>query len=270
MNTTVAPPPSGAMAYDSNTSEVVYYGGVGLLGLCTSSTYEFNGQDWTDASSSISGSPGALALESMTYDPEYGGVVAYGGVCGVGIAGVSLTLSDTNTTWALYGSRWTELPTTANPLPTYGGNLAFDPDTGALLLFGGVHPSLVGASTVHQDLYGTTWICANDSWARLGPNLASSLSLAETGMNVTVHVANAVVSGPVSFNYSNLPCASNAASGPSVTCLATQVGNFTMKVNATVTLGLPGSPLGVANLTASTAIRVVQGSRWPRSPRVSA
>ncbi|HEV2166867.1 MAG TPA: kelch repeat-containing protein [Thermoplasmata archaeon] len=259
VSTTAAPPPSGAMAYDANASTVVYYGGVGLLGTCTGSTFEFNGKDWADVSSSVTGSPGALALESMTYDPEYGGVVAYGGVCGVGIAGVSLTLSDSNSTWGLSGGHWSELSASQAPAATYGGNLAFDPQTSALLLFGGVHPSLISAGKVQQDLSGTTWVCANDTWARLGPTLSSSRSLAETGMNVTVHVADAVLSGPTAFNYTGLPGSCSGVSGPSVTCLATATGNFTMHVNVTATLGLPGSPLSVTNLTASLGIRIVAG-----------
>ncbi|MCI4358651.1 MAG: kelch motif-containing protein [Thermoplasmata archaeon] len=259
VSTTVTPPPSGAMAYDANLSSVVYYGGVGLLGICTASTYEFRGGAWTDVSSSISGSPGPIALESMTYDPQYGGVVAYGGVCGLGIAGVSLTLSSSNSTWALSAGSWARVAARSAPAPSYGGDLAYDPSSAGLLLFGGVEPTLIGVGKVTQQLSGGTFLCAQYAWARLGPNLTSSASLAETGMNVTLHVANAVVSGNATYSYSGFPGVCANASGPTVQCRASQTGNFTMRMNATLLLGLSGSGLAVANVTASVAIQVVPG-----------
>ncbi|HEV2520490.1 MAG TPA: hypothetical protein VGX00_07770 [Thermoplasmata archaeon] len=257
--TSVTPPVFGAMAYDANLSKVVYYGGVGLLGLCTSSTYEFNGTAWVDVSSSISGSPGGIALESMTYDPYYGGVVAFGGVCGLGIAGISLTLSSSNATWVLNGNRWTQAAAANAPPPSYGGDLVYEPSTGGVLLFGGIHPTLVGLGSITQQLSGGSYTCVSNRWSLLGPTLVSNGPLAETGMNVTVRVANLIDSGPSNFTYTNLPGPCNGQTGPSLVCRPMAVGTYRISVNVSMTLGLVGSALGVANASASLSIRIVMG-----------
>jgi hypothetical protein len=262
VSTSDSPPVEGAMAYDPAISRVVYYGGVtSLLGVegCTSSTYEFNGTAWTDVSSSVSGTPGAIALESMTYDPSTSSVVAYGGVCGLGIAGVSVTLTASNSLWAFSGSAWTELPARQVPEATYGGDFEFDPGLPGFVLFGGVHPALIGLGSLTRQLSEESYTCWDALWAEIGPDLTSSVALAETGMNVTLKVTNAVTSGPSAYQYSGLPPGCGNATGPGVACRPTAVGNYTMSVNLTFALGLPGTAVGVANDSASTAIRVVQG-----------
>ncbi len=265
VSTTNAPPAEGAMAYDPAISRLVYYGGVSsLLGIqsCTARTYEFDGAAWTDVSSSVSGNPGAIALESMTYDPATSSVVAYGGVCGLGIAGFSLTLTTSNSMWGFSGTAWTELTAQKAPQPTYGGDFEFDPDLSGFVLFGGVHPTLIGGvGMLNRQLSEESYVCANASWTEIGPDLTSSVALAETGMNVTVHVTNVVTSGPSTYRYTGLPPGCGTATGPGVACRPTAVGNFTMTVNLTITLGLPGTTVGVANDTASAALRVVAGMR---------
>ncbi|HEV2429313.1 MAG TPA: kelch repeat-containing protein, partial [Thermoplasmata archaeon] len=137
------PPIEGSMAYDANLSEMIYYGGVGLLGLCTRSTFAFSGGQWTDISSTITGAPAGLAMTSMAYDAGQSRLLLFGGACGLGVAGIGLTLATSNATYALSGGAWTRLSVAGAPAPRFGVDLAYDARLGSTILFGGENATLL-------------------------------------------------------------------------------------------------------------------------------
>jgi hypothetical protein len=253
--TTSSPPVEGAMAYDAALGEVVAYGGSGAVLGCSSATYAFDAGGWTDISGSITGAPAALGISSMTYDPATGGLLLFGGVCGVGIAGIGLSLTLSNTLYELKNGAWTTVSVGGTaPSPRYASNVAFDNASGTLLLFGGADALVTLGGLLQTALLDETYGYAAGSWSEIGPHLVSSRALVEVGEAFTLSVTGIVTPGMAVFNYSGMP-ARWSARGPVVNCTAATAGTLHPSVNITTTLGL--ATTATANASANTTLSVL-------------
>ena len=121
-----------AMAYDSNRSVVVLFGGAdssGRLG----DTWEWNGYTWTKVHS---GDPaGVLAPTGrtepgMAFDKDRGVTVLFGGYSGV----------NNNDTWEWDGTSWTKR-LDSGPSPRAVVGMAYDEQEHEVILFGGTDGS---------------------------------------------------------------------------------------------------------------------------------
>lgn len=139
------------MAYDPSSGQLILFGGIsnGYL----NDTWDWNGASWTELSPAVSPTP--RARESMTYDAALGEIVLFGGFGQQS----DNSLGTLNDTWAWNGSTWAELSPAASPPARDFASMAYDADTGQVLLFGG---------TDGTDL-GDTWTFDGSTWTEQTP-----------------------------------------------------------------------------------------------------
>jgi cysteine-rich repeat protein len=167
--TTVPPPRAGhAMAYDATRGKVILFGGCGVAlaadcngGPYFSDTWEWDGTDWVERTSSTS--PPPRAGHAMAFDVARGKAVTFGGLQQSG------ALADT---WEWDGTDWKmSTPLTAPPARA-NHTIVYDSDHGRVVLFAGCANG--GASCAElADVWtwdGTSWIPASGT----GPSLRFS------------------------------------------------------------------------------------------------
>jgi PKD domain len=119
---------AGSLAYDAADREYVYFGG--CASVCpTNITWTFANDIWQNVTDQ-GVAPPARYYASLSYDPNAGGVLLFGGV---NVGG-----TDLGDTWLFRGGGWTEVNRTG-PSARDSAAMAFDadPSINATLLFGG-------------------------------------------------------------------------------------------------------------------------------------
>jgi len=76
----------------------------------------------------------------MTYDPNLGAIVLFGGVTGPG--------GQSNDTWLWNGSNWKETRPATVPNARWNAGMDYDPVANGLLLFGGFNSTTLGDTWV--------------------------------------------------------------------------------------------------------------------------
>lgn len=115
------------MAYDAVHGDSVMFG-LGAGGGDLDDTWARDGTGWTDEAPAVGG-PSGRDSHVMAYDAKTRHVVLFGGNDGAGRA-----LDDT---WAWDNVAWSEVtPASGNPPPSEYA-IAYDPDIGRVLLYGG-------------------------------------------------------------------------------------------------------------------------------------
>jgi len=151
------------LAYDALDGYVVLFGGCFNI-YCSSvsnDTWIYAHDRWTNLSSGLSTTPPARGRTMMTYDAYDQYVPLFGGT-----GSAESTLNDE---WAFSGGHWTAVGNLSSPRPAprTGAAIAYDPETGSAILFGGFSPSTT---------FGDTWSYQNGTWTNLtaGSPLAPS------------------------------------------------------------------------------------------------
>ena len=142
-----------AITFDDTNGTTVLFGGRSANGTALADTWIGSGTNWTQVFPAHS--PPARSQASMAYDPTTGNVVLFGGIGAGGFARGDL--------WVWNGTDWTELfpfSGSGNPMPRWGANLAFDPGSGQLLLFGGDDNGIY---------YNDTWGWNGTIWTHFNP-----------------------------------------------------------------------------------------------------
>lgn len=138
-----------AVAYDPVRKKAVLFGGIsewiGSSFFYERDTWEWDGNDWIEMKPETV--PPARAGHMMTYDPEEGVVLMFGGEDKSG----AYMLADT---WIWDGKDWEQLYPANYPPGRRGGQLFYDDQTGKIILTGGFY---YGPEKVFTAL--------NDSWA---------------------------------------------------------------------------------------------------------
>jgi phage tail-like protein len=142
-----------AMAYDSQTSTVIMFGGNAGVppGGLLSDTWSWNGTTWTQLSPSTT--PPARGWHAMAQDPTLG-VMMFGGLTSGGYS---------SGTWRYSTGNWVALSPAAAPSGRAGHAMAYDTfeqatpnlTTGVVVLFGGSISGTAGNDTWYWN--GTTW-----------------------------------------------------------------------------------------------------------------
>jgi hypothetical protein len=139
-----------AMAYDPAIGKVVLFGGAQHSGANRSElgdTWEFSSGKWSPMKIKAAQAPPARDAASLAYYPNDRTVVVFGGRSGGNVQ---------NDTWEFAGSKWNLLRPSQAPPPLYGGSLACDNGSGALVLFGGHAPA--------EGVASSTWTYSGGSW----------------------------------------------------------------------------------------------------------
>jgi PKD repeat protein len=192
-----APPKTvySSMDYDANLHAVLLFGGC-IDTNCsevTNDTWTFANGTWTNVSYFGPG-PAARGGASMAFDPqpEENGSVLFGG-CVAGFLGFLFCFNDT---WAWEGDGgWVNLTPTFGPGPLGFSQMAYDPATGDVVLFGGTELFSIYADT--WELYSGQWWNVTPKASPPGraygsmiydPGLTSLVMLG--GLNASVDYAN--------------------------------------------------------------------------------
>ncbi|MGH7665976.1 MAG: hypothetical protein ACREOA_02915 [Candidatus Dormibacteria bacterium] len=134
------------MAYDAAIGKVVLYGEY------TRRMWTWDGSTWTELPPDP-GAPSARADSSMAYDTKLGKLVLFGGatVTGYVLGPSGPSYSDATPlrdTWTWDGTGWKRLKLPISPTPRYRAQMAYDAQTGMIVLFGGsLNSSVDGSDT---------------------------------------------------------------------------------------------------------------------------
>ena len=147
----------GTMAWDSADGYLLLTGGWGSATML-SDTWTFVGGAWTDRTANVTGSPGERSDASMTFDPNRGAVVLFGGEGSTTSCCTELTDPETysNGTWTALNA------TSAGPSGREAAAFAFDPALGGDLLVGGTNYPYAASGTEND-----SWLLTANGWEEL-------------------------------------------------------------------------------------------------------
>jgi hypothetical protein len=160
-----------AMVWDSYRSRLVLYGGKLSGGTFSNATWEFDGSNWQQVTTS--GSPGGRAFHAMAYDSTRHVTVLYGGLTSNG------TVMDD--TYEYNGATWTLRSTLTSAARREYHSMAFDASRNRVVMFGGQN---------NTTLIGTTFEYNGTDWIQVQPPAAPS---ARTGCAMAYDSARHVV-----------------------------------------------------------------------------
>jgi Galactose oxidase, central domain len=173
-----------AMVYDQSLKKIVLFGGYDGSNF-RDDTWTWNGTDWTEVKKD---KPPNRSLHAMWYDPLQKKTIIYGGV---GRENIDEKVKRFNDMWAFNGTGWTKLNPSSNPGERLGPQYAVDPNTGKLLLFGGLKSEVTNEDKdiriQYYDNETWEWNGAANTWTKLSP--ATSPTPRENGRLVYDPVA---------------------------------------------------------------------------------
>jgi Galactose oxidase, central domain len=153
-----------SMAFDPATGTLVMYGGCSSTGCPSGETWSFdpaNGGVWFLL---LSSSPAPARMQAaMTYDPQAGALLLWGGIePGGGVVGGMGAM--------FAGGTWSDsvAPRAAaleeEPLPVFGAQMVYDSARHVVVLFGGCPATSVNPSCSAGSLFASSWTYANGTW----------------------------------------------------------------------------------------------------------
>ncbi len=146
-----------SMAYDSNFDNLILFGGYGSGGIKSSTwAYNLTTNTWTNLNPVMF--PSARKSHSMVYDTNSGKVILFGGDGSWTVSNLPL-----NDTW-IYDpatNNWTNMNPVSKPNARIGHSMAYDEDSGKVILFGGYNGSFHFNDTWIYDLTTNNWTKMN-------------------------------------------------------------------------------------------------------------
>jgi hypothetical protein len=162
---------SYSLAYDAATGAMIAVGDappsqsgeIQPSGRSGPETWSWNGTHWTFLHPATSAP--ALLDPAIAYDAATKDIVLFGGEAVSDATGSSVYGAPSDATWLWNGTTWSEAPSAESPPARYGASMAYDPDLGSAVMFGGVVGDVTaepptGTATVFDDMWswnGTTW-----------------------------------------------------------------------------------------------------------------
>jgi hypothetical protein len=154
-----------SMVYDKTLKKTVLFGGFGNVDY-TNETWTWDGAAWTRVKKNP---PTARALAAMWYDPTLKKTLLFGGI---GRKSSEDRIERFSDMWSFDGNGWTLIKNVATvPGQRYGSQVAVDPRTGKVLLFGGLVLDVLGA-TQNQVYKNDFWSWDGTTWTKLDANAA--------------------------------------------------------------------------------------------------
>ena len=153
-----------SLAYDENLKKTVLFGG--FITDYIDQTWVWDGTAWTQIDRDL---PPPRSLAAMWYDPHLKKTVIFGGQ---GRPSSQERVTRFNDMWSFDGTRWTEIKPATVPPARYGAQVAVNPTTGNVLLFGGLRVDTVEVPGTNGDPATTTQVqvYADDFWEWDGTN----------------------------------------------------------------------------------------------------
>lgn len=194
-NNGVTPSPRSfaASTYDAAEGYVLMFGGLNSQYTPLSSTWSFEGNNWTDLSSSVGPAPSARWGASLVYDPVAGFAVLFGGCLNATCSRVA------DDTWTFADGHWANITSSLGIFPEARGEamMTYDAQDRYVLLFGGVGPG--------GTLLNDTWAFSDGAWNQVPTGLVAPRPRYEASMAYDPSISEVMLFG----GFSN----SNALSG---------------------------------------------------------
>src|SRR5436190_1922931 len=157
-----------AMVYDENIKKTVLFGGFDETNY-RQDTWTWDGTDWTEVKKNRPPNRSSMA---MWYDPLAHKTIFYSGL---GRGSIDERITRYSDMYSFDGNGWTKLNVSNTPGERFGAQIAIDPRTGKLLLFGGLHSVLDTATDNRTQFYDNdtwSWDGASNSWTKLNPTVS--------------------------------------------------------------------------------------------------
>ena len=176
------------MVYDTKLKKTVLFGGY-HQGSYRNDLWTWNGTEWTEVS--VSGDePDHRSSFAMWFDPLAQKTIVYGGF---GRPHVNEKITRYEDMWAFDGSRWTKLTPAQTPGARFGPQYTVHPESGRVLLFGGLRSEKIDDDSIRQFFDNDTWQWdgAAGTWTRMEPTRRPPAR--QNGMMAWDPVANEIV-----------------------------------------------------------------------------
>jgi len=147
-----------SMTYDANIKKSVLFGGYNTNYI--NDTWLWDGTAWSQVTKNL---PPQRMNAAMWFDPHLNRTVIFGGV---GRQSSQDRVTRFNDMWSFDGSGWTQIKPAHTPPMLYGSQVAVDPTTGNVLLFGGVRTDTVTTPATGNTAATTTQVqtYTNEFW----------------------------------------------------------------------------------------------------------
>jgi hypothetical protein len=157
-----------ALVYDETLRKAVLFGGYGTN--YRNDTWTWDGVEWTEVKGD---KPPNRGLMAMWYDPLQKKTILYGGI---GRPNINQKVTRFSDMWEFNGTGWTKMNVADTPGQRFGPQIAVNPESGKLLLFGGLRAETVEGTTIRQFFANDTWEWdgAASRWTALAPMRAAT------------------------------------------------------------------------------------------------
>ena len=142
-----------SLTYDETLKKIVLFGGYDSVGNYRQDTWTWDGTAWTEVKPNTK--PEHRAQGTMWYDPLAKKTILYSGAGRKSIEDHATRYSDM---WSFDGTNWTKLNVTATPGIRFAPQVATDPNSGKLVLFGGLRATIDEDDRVTQFYDNDMWV----------------------------------------------------------------------------------------------------------------
>jgi len=142
-----------SLAYDETLKKTVLFGGYDAVGNYRQDTWTWSGTAWTEVKPKTK--PEHRAQAVMWYDPLAKKTILYSGAGRKSIEDHATRFEDM---WSFDGTTWTKLTVTSTPGIRFAPQVAIDPTSGKLLLFGGLRATIDEDDKVNQFYDNDMWV----------------------------------------------------------------------------------------------------------------
>ncbi|MCI4366651.1 MAG: hypothetical protein L3K08_02745 [Thermoplasmata archaeon] len=215
----------GAMAYDSTDAYVIYFGGYTWWNQLSNSTWAFHHGTWSNLSANVTGAPSPRMNFGIADDTRDGYVVLYGGLVQLGGYNSS---AFSYQTWAYAAGVWSLLSTTGTIWSIQ--SMVYDVADNESVLLGSNSSFAVAPNVV-------TWVYSAAGWTVAAPVFVRSEWATDVDHAFTFVVSQSLNEGGLQYQYANLPPGCAGANTPTLRCMPSTTGNYSVTVTITGAAG---------------------------------